>query len=101
METGGRGTEKMADTGKAVDQVGTSSGVDVGGTGTGVQQTSAVSSSGSGTTEMSPGDQVPPGTPGAGENICPRCSGSGQVEGRTCTTCDGTGQVVEVVGGGG
>jgi DnaJ-class molecular chaperone len=51
---------------------------------------------------MSPGDQVPPGTPGAGENLCPRCSGKGQLQGgATCTTCNGTGRVVEAVGGGG
>ena len=51
---------------------------------------------------MSPGDQVPPGTPGAGENVCPRCSGKGQLQGgATCTTCNGTGRVIEAVGGGG
>jgi hypothetical protein len=52
--------------------------------------------------EMSPGDQVPPGTPGAGENICPDCGGRGRLHsGQGCPTCDGTGVVTEIVGGGG
>jgi hypothetical protein len=51
---------------------------------------------------MSPGDQVPPGTPGAGENTCPQCGGKGRLQGNTiCTTCSGTGMVTEAVGGGG
>jgi hypothetical protein len=50
---------------------------------------------------MAPGDQVPPGTPGAGDNVCPRCGGSGRLNQQECTTCSGTGIVVEVVGGGG
>jgi flavin-binding protein dodecin len=48
---------------------------------------------------MSPGDEVPPGTPGAGENICPTCGGSGEMRGRQCPTCAGKGFVVEAVGG--
>ena len=51
---------------------------------------------------MSPGDQVPPGTPGAGENVCPTCGGRGRQEGgAACPTCKGTGVVIEAVGGGG
>jgi len=50
---------------------------------------------------MSPGDQVAPGTPGAGENVCPRCGGKGQQGNTVCTTCSGTGRVIEAVGGGG
>jgi DnaJ-class molecular chaperone len=51
---------------------------------------------------MSPGDQVPPGTAGSGENICPDCGGRGRLRsGQQCPTCDGTGVVIEVVGGGG
>lgn len=49
--------------------------------------------------EMHAGDQVPPGTEGAGENICPDCGGSGRREGVACTTCGGTGRVVETIGG--
>jgi DnaJ-class molecular chaperone len=36
---------------------------------------------------------------GKGENICPECSGSGQVDGRECRTCGGTGTVTEPIGG--
>jgi DnaJ-class molecular chaperone len=48
---------------------------------------------------MSPGDQVPPGTPGAGENVCPRCAGKGRIDGQRCITCNGTGFVMEAIGG--
>jgi len=51
------------------------------------------------TSDMAPGDEAPPGTPGAGENICPTCSGKGKVDGSTCQTCAGTGVVIEEVGG--
>jgi hypothetical protein len=52
-----------------------------------------------GTIAMNPGDEVPAGTPGAGENVCPICGGSGKIEGRSCATCSGTGVVIEAVGG--
>ncbi|MEC4591021.1 MULTISPECIES: hypothetical protein [Nitrospirillum] len=45
-------------------------------------------------------DAVPPGTPGAGENICRRCAGTGTVDGAPCPECGGTGKVVTPVGGG-
>lgn len=48
---------------------------------------------------MNPGDQAPPGTPGAGENLCPDCSGKGSLNGKRCETCGGTGKVIEGVGG--
>jgi DnaJ-class molecular chaperone len=51
------------------------------------------------TRDMAPGDEAPQGTPGAGENICPACGGSGQLQGATCKTCAGTGVVIEEVGG--
>ena len=51
------------------------------------------------TRDMAPGDEAPPGTPGAGENICPACGGSGTLDGATCPTCAGTGVVIEEVGG--
>jgi hypothetical protein len=50
---------------------------------------------------MSPGDQAPAGMPGTGLNVCRTCGGSGRAGGATCTTCEGTGTVVEAVGGGG
>lgn len=51
------------------------------------------------TSEMAPGDQAPPGTPGTGENICQACGGSGTVDDADCTECAGTGTVVEQLGG--
>jgi RecJ-like exonuclease len=51
------------------------------------------------TASMAPGDEAPQGTPGAGENICPTCNGSGKVNGATCETCAGSGVVIEEVGG--
>ncbi|MEW6635213.1 MAG: hypothetical protein AB1425_00205 [Actinomycetota bacterium] len=49
-----------------------------------------------------PGDQVPPGTEGGAENVCPRCGGSGRLEnGERCPTCNGRGVVIEPLAGGG
>ena len=48
-------------------------------------------------TEGTP-ETVPEGTPGAGENICRRCAGSGKVDGSTCPDCGGTGKVVTPLG---
>jgi hypothetical protein len=50
-------------------------------------------------TEMNPGDQAPPGTPGTGDSLCRECSGKGTVNGRRCEACGGTGTVIEGVGG--
>ena len=47
-----------------------------------------------------PGDEVPPETPSAGEEICRECGGEGEVDGRRCEACRGTGRVQEGVGGG-
>lgn len=49
--------------------------------------------------EMAPGDEAPAGTPGTGENVCRMCGGSGTVDGHTCTDCEGSGKVIEGVGG--
>jgi hypothetical protein len=46
-----------------------------------------------------PGDQAPPGQPGAGENLCPACSGTGKVNGHPCDQCKGTGKVITGIGG--
>jgi hypothetical protein len=46
-------------------------------------------------------DEVPPGTPGSGENICRRCAGTGRLGAEACPDCGGTGKVVTPVGGAG
>jgi DnaJ-class molecular chaperone len=39
--------------------------------------------------------------PSAGENICSQCSGAGRLtDGAPCPRCDGTGKVLEGIGGG-
>jgi hypothetical protein len=47
-----------------------------------------------------PGDEAPPGAPGTGEAVCPRCGGSGRTQGSACPECGGTGKVTQGVGGG-
>lgn len=50
---------------------------------------------------LNPGDEAASGTPGTGEDICPACRGTGVTDaGRVCSTCNGTGRVVEGIGGG-
>lgn len=44
-------------------------------------------------------DQVPPGTPSAGEAICRRCEGTGKADGGECPDCGGTGKVTVPIGG--
>jgi len=46
-----------------------------------------------------PGDDAAPGTPGTGENLCPRCNGSGEIDGETCPNRAGSGKVIEGIGG--
>jgi RecJ-like exonuclease len=51
--------------------------------------------------EVHPGDEAPPDTPGTGEDICPRCKGTGKLgDGSECPECAGTGRIVEGIGGG-
>lgn len=50
---------------------------------------------------LEPGDEAPAGTPGAGEDVCPHCGGSGRhADGAECPECGGTGRVIRAVGGG-
>jgi DnaJ-class molecular chaperone len=49
--------------------------------------------------QMHPGDDAPLGTPGTGENICPTCKGSGEVNQKPCPDCGGSGKVIEGIGG--
>jgi hypothetical protein len=49
-----------------------------------------------------PGDEVPPGTEGAAETVCGVCGGDGRLDsGEQCENCNGTGVIIEAVGGGG
>lgn len=48
---------------------------------------------------MAPGDEAPAGTPDTGEDVCPRCGGSGRLGARTCPDCQGTGKVNVGIGG--
>jgi hypothetical protein len=50
--------------------------------------------------DVAPGDEAPPGTPGTGEDVCPRCGGDGRLDGERCPDCAGTGRIVRGVGGG-
>ena len=52
-----------------------------------------------GASSTNPGDEVPPGTPGSGDDVCPLCRGSGQVNGHDCTNCGGTGVITRGIGG--
>ncbi|MBR0552386.1 hypothetical protein [Stakelama marina] len=52
------------------------------------------------TQATNPGDEAEPGTLGTGEDICPRCNGSGRIDGKTCPECGGSGKVTEGIGGG-
>ena len=48
---------------------------------------------------MNPGDEAQPGTPGTGEDMCPRCKGKLE-GGAECPDCGGTGVIIEGIGGG-
>lgn len=50
--------------------------------------------------DIAPGDQAAPGTPGAGDTVCPACGGSGRRGVGDCPECQGTGKVVVGIGGG-
>lgn len=51
--------------------------------------------------DLNPGDEAEPGTPGAGEDICEACAGSGALAGgKPCPQCGGSGRVMRGIGGG-
>jgi DnaJ-class molecular chaperone len=49
---------------------------------------------------MAPGDEAPPDRDNTAPNVCPRCGGSGRLQGGECELCGGSGEVQEAVGGG-
>lgn len=48
---------------------------------------------------LNPGDEAAPGTPGTGEDICPVCRDNGKRDGRACANCGGTGRITKGIGG--
>lgn len=51
--------------------------------------------------DLNPGDEAEPGTPGAGEDVCEACAGTGKLsDGRPCSNCGGSGKVMRGIGGG-
>ncbi len=51
--------------------------------------------------DLNPGDEAEPGTPGAGEDVCEACAGSGKLsDGKPCSNCGGSGKVMRGIGGG-
>lgn len=50
-------------------------------------------------TQLNPGDEAAPGTPGTAQDVCPDCHGHGRVDGKPCATCGGSGRVVKGIGG--
>jgi DnaJ-class molecular chaperone len=50
---------------------------------------------------LNPGDEATPGTPGAAEDICEQCNGTGTLAGGAdCPSCGGSGRVMRGIGGG-
>jgi hypothetical protein len=50
--------------------------------------------------DMAPADEAPEDRPSTAEDFCPRCGGSGKLDGEECPDCGGTGRVTEAIGGG-
>jgi DnaJ-class molecular chaperone len=50
--------------------------------------------------KLNPGDDAPPGTPGTGEDVCPKCSGRGRLGAEACPECGGSGVVIKGLAGG-
>jgi hypothetical protein len=46
-----------------------------------------------------PGDEARPGTPGAGEDVCPECHGTGRVRSELCVNCGGSGKIIKGIAG--
>ncbi len=67
-----------------------------------VEQTKGRNPSSEGVSAMTNKDvpeAVEPGQPGSGEDTCPKCEGTGKVDGKTCPECEGSGKVTVPIGG--
>lgn len=50
--------------------------------------------------DLKPGDEAEPGTPGAAEDLCDGCGGTGKLaDGKPCPECEGSGRVMRGIGG--
>jgi hypothetical protein len=49
--------------------------------------------------KRAPGDEADPGTPGTGEDVCPKCRGSGMLDTEPCSNCQGVGRIIKAIGG--
>jgi DnaJ-class molecular chaperone len=59
----------------------------------------AANSKAAGTKPRAPGDEAAPGTAGTGEDVCPQCKGTGQLNAKPCPKCNGSGRVIKAIGG--
>jgi DnaJ-class molecular chaperone len=50
------------------------------------------------TERKNPGDEDLPGTPQTGDDICPTCNGSGNLQQKPCPDCGGSGKITVIVG---
>jgi hypothetical protein len=50
-------------------------------------------------TQLNPGDEAAPGTPGTAYDVCPTCHGARQLDGQPCNYCGGSGRVIRGIGG--
>ncbi|HYH18223.1 MAG TPA: hypothetical protein VD995_06360 [Azospirillum sp.] len=51
-----------------------------------------------GNVQRNPGDEDRPGARQTGEQVCPRCGGTGRAEAGPCPDCGGSGRIVAIVG---
>ena len=65
------------------------------------ERSSGTGATAPGESNMRPGDEAPPGTPGTGDNVCPACNGKGTLaSGEKDPNCGGTGVVTTGIAGG-
>ena len=50
------------------------------------------------TERKNPGDEDVPATPQTGDDICPTCNGSGNLQQKPCPDCGGSGKITVIVG---